>query len=53
MNPNDEARPLAVRPITMSNTDAISILEKIETDIYGKIAIAKAIDALLTVEVEE
>ena len=31
---------------TISNTEAIRILEKIETDIYGKIAIGKAIDAL-------
>ena len=46
MNPYDEARPFAAQPITISNADAISILEKIETDIYGKIAIAKAIDAL-------
>ena len=35
-----------LQPITMSNAEAISILEKIETDIYGKIAIGKAIDAL-------
>ena len=46
MNPYDEARPFAAQPITISNAGAISILEKIETDIYGKIAIAKAIDAL-------
>jgi len=31
---------------TMSNVDAINILKNIETDIYGRIAIAKAIDAL-------
>lgn len=30
----------------MSNNEAIEILENIETGIYGKIAIAKAIDAL-------
>lgn len=35
------------QPIEMSNTEAISILEKIETDIYGRIAIGKAIDALI------
>ena len=34
------------QPPTMSNTEAIKILESIETDIYGRIAIAKAIDAL-------
>lgn len=35
-----------LQPPTMSNSDAIKILEKIETDIYGRIAIGKAIDAL-------
>ena len=35
-------------PPTMSNVDAINILKNIETDIYGRIAIAKAIDALLS-----
>ena len=40
-------------PPTMSNADAIRILKNIEADIYGRIAIVKAIDALLTVEVEE
>ena len=34
------------QPPTMSNAEAISILENIETDIYGRISIAKAIDAL-------
>lgn len=33
-------------PPMMSNVDAINILKNIETDIYGRIAIAKAIDAL-------
>ena len=31
---------------TMTTTEAIRILENIETDIYGRIAIRKAIDAL-------
>ena len=35
-----------LQPITMSNVEAIKILENIETDIYGRIAIRKAIDAL-------
>lgn len=34
------------QPLTMSNAEAINILEHIETDIYGKIAISKAIEAL-------
>lgn len=34
------------QPPTMSNVDAINILKNIETDIYGRIVIAKAIDAL-------
>lgn len=34
------------QPPTMSNTDAFSILKNIETDIYGRIAIRKAIDAM-------
>ena len=34
------------QPPAMSNAEAIKILENIETDIYGRIAIAKAIDAL-------
>lgn len=34
------------QPPTMSNAEAISILKNIETDIYGRIAISKAIDAL-------
>ena len=38
--------PYVKQTPTMSNAAAISILENIETDIYGKIAIAKAIDAL-------
>jgi hypothetical protein len=33
-------------PPTMSNVDAINILKHIEADIYGRIAIGKAIDAL-------
>lgn len=33
-------------PPTMSNAEAIEVLENIETDIYGRIAISKAIDAL-------
>jgi hypothetical protein len=34
------------QPPTMSNADAIEVLKHIETDIYGRIAIGKAIDAL-------
>lgn len=34
------------QPPTMSNAEAIEILMHIEADIYGQIAIAKAIDAL-------
>ncbi len=40
-----KGRPKLQLP-TMSNVDAINILKNIETDIYGRIAIAKAIDAL-------
>ena len=32
--------------LSMTNEEAIRILENVETDIYGRIAIAKAIDAL-------
>ena len=34
------------QPPTMSNAEAIEVLKHIETDIYGRIAIGKAIDAL-------
>ena len=34
------------QPPTMSNAEAIEVLKGIETDIYGKIAIVKAIDVL-------
>lgn len=34
------------QPPTMSNAEAIEVLKHIETDIYGRIAIVKAIDAL-------
>ena len=34
------------QPPTMSNDEAIEVLKHIETDIYGRIAIVKAIDAL-------
>lgn len=37
-------------PPTMSNVDAINILKNIETDIYGRIAISKAIGALIWVK---
>lgn len=36
------------QPPTMSNAEAIEILMHIEADIYGRIAIGKAIDALLS-----
>lgn len=32
--------------MTMTTAEAIRILENIETDIYGRIAIGKAIDAM-------
>ena len=41
---NDSIRPL--RAPTMSNDEAIRILADIETDIYGRVAIWKAIEAL-------
>jgi hypothetical protein len=44
--PNDQAKPFDIQPITMSNSEAIEALTRIEADIYGRIAIAKAIDAL-------
>ncbi len=40
-----KGRPKLQLP-TMSNAEAIEVLKHIETDIYGRIAIAKAIDAL-------
>lgn len=40
-----KGRPKLQLP-TMSNAEAIEVLMHIETDIYGRIAIAKAIDAL-------
>ena len=43
---SDTAKPFDLQPITMSNAEAIEALTRIETDIYGRIAIAKAIDAL-------
>ena len=46
-------RHFVEQPPTMSNAKAIEVLQHIETDIYGRIAIRKAIDALLTMEVEE
>lgn len=51
--PSSRLRRFAVRPPGMSNDEAIEILENIETGIYGKIAIAKAIDALREREVKE
>ncbi len=42
----EQGKPCADKLPTMSNDKAIKILERIETDIYGKIAISKAIDAL-------
>lgn len=41
-----QIKRFTVRRPGMSNNEAIEILENIETGIYGKIAIAKAIDAL-------
>ena len=41
-----QIKRFTVRRPGMSNSEAIEILENIETGIYGKIAIAKAIDAL-------
>ena len=35
-----------LQPLTMSNADAIRTLENIETDIYGQVALLKAISAL-------
>ena len=40
-----KGRPKLQLP-TMSNAEAIEVLKHIETDIYGRIAIVKAIDAL-------
>ena len=44
--PHDQAKPFDIQPITMSNSEAIEALTHIEADIYGRIAIRKAIDAL-------
>ena len=41
-----QIKRFTVRRPGMSDNEAIEILENIETGIYGKIAIAKAIDAL-------
>ena len=41
-----KGRPKLQLP-TMSNAEAIEVLKHIETDIYGRIAINKAIDALI------
>lgn len=46
-NFDDTAKTCAVHPPTMSSAEAIRILKNIETDIYGRIAINKAIDALI------
>lgn len=43
---NDSIRANCGSQPTMSNAEVISILERIEADIYGRIAIGKAIDAL-------
>lgn len=45
--PHDQEKLLDIQPITMSNAEAIEILKHIEADIYGRIAIGKAIDALI------
>lgn len=45
-NFDDTAKTCAAPPPTMSNAEAIEVLKHIETDIYGRIAIGKAIDAL-------
>lgn len=41
-----KGRPKLQLP-TMSNAEAIEVLKHLEADIYGRIAIAKAIDALI------
>lgn len=43
---HDQIRPFNLQPIEMSNAEAIEALTHIEADIYGRIAIVKAIDAM-------
>lgn len=43
---NDSIRPGADKALRMTNTDAAEILKHLEADIYGRVAIRKAIEAL-------